>query len=124
MRALQSDADQTEARSSRFVRYFFSFVVLFGRGPLIRGLLSLGGPCVAAPPSAKDRPGSGMLVFHWPKNDAYPYLAPGQNETLRERSKSADNAASGVSGWSEGVVVVVISVKENPIKITPQRMNI
>ena len=45
---------------------------------------------------AKDRPGSGLLVAHWLENDAYPYLAPGQNETLRERVKGADNATSRV----------------------------
>jgi len=56
------------------------------------------------------------LEAHWLKNDAYPYLAPGQNETLRERTKSTDNAESRVSGWSEGGVVVVISVKILSIK--------
>ena len=45
---------------------------------------------------AKDRPGSDLLVTHWPQNDAYSYLAPGQNKTLRECAKSADNAVSRV----------------------------
>ena len=59
---------------------------------------------------AKDRPGSDLLVANWPQNDAYPHLAPGQNETLRERANSADNATSSV------VVGVVISVKILSIK--------
>jgi len=32
----------------------------------------------------KDRPGFGPCVAHWAENDAYPYLAPSQNETLRD----------------------------------------
>jgi len=32
---------------------------------------------------AKDRPGSGLRVAHRAENDAYPYLARSQNETLR-----------------------------------------
>ena len=65
---------------------------------------------------AKDCPDSGLLVTHWAENDAYPYLARSQSETLcdhirceihterhtafqtrrhaGERAKSADNAAS------------------------------
>ena len=31
---------------------------------------------------AKDRPDSGLLVAHWAENDAYPYLARSQSETL------------------------------------------
>ena len=32
----------------------------------------------------KDRPGFAPCVAHWAENDAYPYLAPSQNETLRD----------------------------------------
>ena len=32
----------------------------------------------------KDRPGFGPCVAHWAENDAYPYLAPSQNETVRD----------------------------------------
>ena len=33
---------------------------------------------------AKDCPGSGLRVTHWAENNAYPYLARSQNETLRD----------------------------------------
>ena len=59
---------------------------------------------------AKDHPISDPLVAHWPQNDAFSHLAPGQNETLRERANSADNSSSSV------VVGVVISVKILSIK--------
>ena len=32
----------------------------------------------------KDRPGFGPHVVHWAENDAYPYLARSQNETLHD----------------------------------------
>ena len=53
---------------------------------------------------AKDHPGSDPLVVHWPQNDAFSPLVPGQNEMLRERTNSSDNSSSSV------VVGVVISV--------------
>ena len=59
---------------------------------------------------AKDCPGFDPLVAHWPQNDAFSRLAPGQNEMLRERANSADNSSSSV------VVGVVIRVKILSIK--------
>ena len=50
---------------------------------------------------AKDRPGSDPLIAHWPQNDAFSHLVPGQNEMLREHANSMDNSSSSV------VVVVV-----------------
>ena len=56
---------------------------------------------------AKDHPGSDPLVAHWPKNDAFSHLAPGQNETLHERANSLDNSSSSV------VVGVVVAEKKS-----------
>ena len=75
---------QTEARSNRRDAIINEFRRFFGAGPLPHRLLSLGGRCVAAPPSCKGRPGSGPCVAHWAENDAYPYLAPSQNETIHD----------------------------------------
>ena len=98
------------ARWGAIIFVLLSFVVLLGRGPLMRGLLSLGGPLSRLRLLAKDHPGSDPLVAHWPQNDAFSHLAPGQNETLREHANSADNSSSSV------VVGIVISVKILSIK--------
>ena len=48
---------------------------------------------------AKDRPGSDPLVVHWPQNDAFSDLAPGENEALRERTNSVDDSSSRRCCW-------------------------
>ena len=56
--AVKTPTRPKHARADRdaIIPSFFSFLVLLGRGPLIRGLLSFGGPRVAAPPSCKGPP--------------------------------------------------------------------
>ena len=56
-------------------------------------------------------------VAHWAQNDAYPYLAPGQNEMLRERAEHGQCR-------EQSVVIGVVDAKILAIKITLQRMNI
>ena len=68
---------------------------------------------------AKDRPGSGLLVAHWAENDAYPYLAHSQSETLRDhiwngipfQRNSAHAAYQRVRGECQKQSVVVVKTK-------------
>ena len=83
MRAMQSAADQTEARSSTQDAISHS---LFLRRPFwgtVRSLIA----CSHWVDSvswlhllAKDRPSSGPRVAHWAENDAYPYLGQARSK--------------------------------------------
>ena len=65
MRPAQSQRDATSpapvryafrARADQTLMFVLPFLVLLGHGPLMRGLLSLSGPRVTAPPSCKGPP--------------------------------------------------------------------